>query len=115
MSLEKRITTDLKNAMKAKDQKALRGIRAIKAAILLVKTDASGKAFDEAAEISLAEDLSRPISDNIRWKSRYQNDPRLKQLAQRPEIAARLNELDVELASLQGEVRELLLSPEWAE
>ena len=39
MSLEAKITKDLKEAMKAKDQKALRGIRAIKAAILLAKTD----------------------------------------------------------------------------
>ncbi len=35
MSLEAKINNDLKEAMKNKDQVALRGIRAVKAAILL--------------------------------------------------------------------------------
>ena len=36
MNLEQLINEDLKTAMKAKDQDSLRGIRAIKAAILLI-------------------------------------------------------------------------------
>lgn len=39
MSLEEKINTDLKAAMMAKDEAGLRGIRAIKAAILLAKTE----------------------------------------------------------------------------
>jgi len=39
MNLNDKITADLKAAMKAKDQVALRSIRAIKAALLLLKTD----------------------------------------------------------------------------
>jgi uncharacterized protein len=38
MSLEQKIMGDLKTAMLAKDEKALRSLRAIKAAILLAKT-----------------------------------------------------------------------------
>ncbi|CAG0911255.1 unnamed protein product, partial [Cyprideis torosa] len=57
MSLEEKIMTDLKEAMKAKDQVALRSIRAIKAAILLAKTDGSGKELDEAAEIKMLQKL----------------------------------------------------------
>jgi len=38
MSLEQKIMADLKTAMLAKDEKSLRGLRAIKAAILLAKT-----------------------------------------------------------------------------
>ena len=38
MGLEQKIMTDLKTAMLAKDEKALRRLRAIKAAILLAKT-----------------------------------------------------------------------------
>ena len=53
MTLEEKIMTDLKEAMKAKDQAALDGIRAIKAAILLVKTDGSGQAIDETKEIQI--------------------------------------------------------------
>ncbi len=55
MSLETRIMTDLKEAMKAKDQAALRSIRALKAAITLTKTDGSGTVLDEAAEIKLVQ------------------------------------------------------------
>ena len=57
MSLEQRITPDLKNAMKSKDQAALRSIRAIKAAIILVKTDGSGVELDNAGEIKLLQRL----------------------------------------------------------
>jgi uncharacterized protein YqeY len=38
MSLENEIMSKLKDAMKAKDESALRGLRAIKAALLLLKT-----------------------------------------------------------------------------
>jgi len=40
MSLEQRINQDIKTAMLAKDQTALRGLRAIKSAILLALTEA---------------------------------------------------------------------------
>ena len=55
MSLETRIMADLKEAMKAKDQAALRSIRALKAAITLTKTDGSGTMLDEAGEIKLVQ------------------------------------------------------------
>ncbi len=65
MSLESRIMTDLKEAMKAKDQAALRSIRAIKAAILLTKTDGSGKELDEAGEIKLVQKLVKQRQDSL--------------------------------------------------
>ena len=57
MSLEQKIMPDLKEAMKAKDQAALRAIRAIKAAILLNKTEAGATALDEAGEIKMLQKL----------------------------------------------------------
>lgn len=65
MSLEKRVMEDLKAAMKAKDQAALRSIRAIKAAILLQKTDGSGKTLDEAGEIKLVQKLVKQRQDSL--------------------------------------------------
>lgn len=65
MSLESTIMTDLKTAMKAKDQAALRSIRAIKAAILLVKTDGSGKELDEAGEIKMIQKLVKQRQDSL--------------------------------------------------
>lgn len=65
MSLESKITTDLKTAMKAKDQVSLRTIRAIKSAILLVKTDGKGTELDEASEIKLVQKLVKQRQDSL--------------------------------------------------
>jgi uncharacterized protein YqeY len=66
MTLEERITTDLKTAMRAKDQAALRGIRAIKAAILNAKTDGSGKAIDEDREIQILTKLVKQRKESLK-------------------------------------------------
>jgi hypothetical protein len=65
MSLEAKIQKDLVVAMKAKDEKALRGIRAIKAAILLAKTDGSGKELDAEGEIKLLQKLVKQRKDSL--------------------------------------------------
>lgn len=65
MSLEARIAQDLKEAMKAKDEAAKRGIRAIKAAILLQKTDGSGKALTEDGEIKLLQKLVKQRRESL--------------------------------------------------
>ena len=64
MTLEEKINKDLVVAMKAKDEVALRGIRAIKSAILLVKTDGSGQALDEAREVQLLQKLLKSRQDS---------------------------------------------------
>lgn len=65
MSLEQNITADLKTAMKEKNQAALRSIRAIKAQILLAKTDGSGKELDEAGEIKLLQRLVKQRQESL--------------------------------------------------
>lgn len=65
MNLESIITNDLKDAMKAKDQVALRSIRAIKAAILLFKTDGSGDELDTDKEIKLLQKLVKQRQDSL--------------------------------------------------
>lgn len=65
MNLEARIMEDLKEAMKSKNQAALRGVRAIKSAILLFKTDGSGNTFDEAAEVKLVQKLVKQRQDSL--------------------------------------------------
>jgi hypothetical protein len=67
----------------------------------------------QAAEIALADDLSRPLTDNIRWKTRYTDDSMRRALADIPEVAARLRELDEEMTVLRSEVQQMLMSPEW--
>jgi uncharacterized protein YqeY len=65
MNLTEQINADLKTAMKNKDQAGLRGIRAIKAAILLANTDGSGKALDEKSSIRLLQKLVKQRQDSL--------------------------------------------------
>lgn len=65
MTLEEKIAKDLVAAMKAKDDVALRGIRAIKSAILLLKTDGSGQAIDEAKEVQLLQKLVKTRQESF--------------------------------------------------
>ena len=58
MSLENKITTALKKAMKSKDKEALNAYRAIKTALLLLKTKGKGSTqISEADEIKLLQKL----------------------------------------------------------
>ena len=65
MTLEERIMPDLKEAMKAKDQAALRGIRAIKAAILLAKTDGTGDEITPEKEIKMLQKLVKQRRESL--------------------------------------------------
>jgi len=66
MSLEQKIMTDLKTAMLAKDEKSLRGLRAIKAAILLAKTsEGAGGELKEDDEIKLLQKLIKQRKDSL--------------------------------------------------
>lgn len=58
MSLEQKINQDIKAAMIAKDAVRLRGLRAVKAAILLAKTEKAGvEELSEDAEIKVLQKL----------------------------------------------------------
>ncbi len=66
MSLEQKVMTDLKTAMLAKDEKALRSLRAIKAAILLAKTsEGSGGDLKEDDEVKLLQKLIKSRKDSL--------------------------------------------------
>lgn len=65
MSLEHTINEDLKTAMKAKDQVALRGIRAIKSAILLFHTSGTGEELSPDKEIALLQKLVKQRQDSL--------------------------------------------------
>ncbi len=64
MSLEQQIMTDLKAAMLAKDEAALRGLRAVKSAILLAKTSGSND-LAEADEVKLLQKLVKQRKESV--------------------------------------------------
>ena len=66
MSLEQKIMADLKTAMLSKDEKSLRALRAIKAAILLAKTsEGAGGELKDDDEIKLLQKLVKQRKDSL--------------------------------------------------
>jgi len=66
MSLEQKVMAEMKPAMLAKDEKALRGLRAIKAAIILAKTaEGAGGVVKEEDEIKLLQKLVKQRKDSL--------------------------------------------------
>lgn len=59
------INNDLKEAMKAKNETGLRGIRAIKAAILLANTDGSGLDLTEERGIQIVQKLVKQRRESL--------------------------------------------------
>lgn len=77
MSLEQKIMTDLKTAMLAKDEAALRGLRAIKAAIIIAKTAEGAKGeISEEEETKLLQKLVKSRKDSLEI-FQQQNRPEL--------------------------------------
>jgi len=108
MSLETKITTDLKTAMKAKDKVSLRGIRAIKSALMLLKTDGNATEIDEKTEIALLQKLVKQRRESL---SIYKEQNR-EELAEkeREEIAIIEKYLPAQLdeAALETIVKEII-------
>jgi uncharacterized protein len=66
MSLEQTIMADLKVAMRSKDEKALRSLRAIKAAIILAKTsEGAAGAISPEEETKLLQKLVKQRKDSL--------------------------------------------------
>ena len=66
MALEQKVNDQIKSAMLAKNEARLRGLRAIKAAIILAKTaEGAGGSLDEAGEIKLLQKLVKQRKDSL--------------------------------------------------
>jgi uncharacterized protein len=66
MSLEQKVMAEMKDAMKAKDEAGLRGLRAIKAAIIIAKTaEGSHGELKEEDEPKLLQKLVKQRKDSL--------------------------------------------------
>ena len=76
MSLEEKVMADLKPAMLAKDEKALRSLRAIKAAIINLKTsEGFGGTIKEDDEIKLLQKLVKQRKESLEiYEKQDRND-----------------------------------------
>lgn len=76
MSLEQKVMVDLKNAMLAKDEKSLRSLRAIKAALINLKTSEgfSGEVKEED-EVKLLQKLVKQRKESLEiYEKQSRND-----------------------------------------
>lgn len=82
MSLEEKINQDIKDAMRAKDKEKLESIRAIKAAILLSKTQKGGSAeMTEDEEMKTLQKLVKQRKDSAQiYKEQNREDLAEKEL-----------------------------------
>jgi uncharacterized protein YqeY len=66
MALEQQVMAEMKEAMKAKDEAALRSLRAIKAAIIIAKTsEGAGGELKEEDETKLLQKLVKQRKDSL--------------------------------------------------
>ena len=66
MSLEQQIMAEMKDAMKSKNEAALRGLRAIKAEIIKAKTEpGAGGEIDEATEQKFLQKMMKQRKDSL--------------------------------------------------
>ena len=113
MSLEQQIMTEMKDAMKSKDEAALRGLRAIKAEIIKAKTEpGAGGNITAEGELKMLQKMVKQRKDALDIY-RQQNRP---DLAQKEEEEIRIIEkflpaqlsgdaLRAELQQIIGETR----------
>ena len=76
MSLEQKVMMELKTAMLAKDEAALRSLRAIKASIILAKTaEGAAGAIGEEEEIKILQKLIKQRKDSLEiYKAQQRSD-----------------------------------------
>lgn len=83
MSLEERINEDIKKAMLAKEKEKLNALRAIKAAILLLKTSGENVHITEELELKTLQKLAKQRRDSAElYKTQNREDLYQEEIAQ---------------------------------
>lgn len=109
MSLEQKVMEQMKEAMRAKDEAALRTLRAIKAAILIEKTSEGAKdVLTEADELKLLQKMAKQRRDSLEIYNQ-QNRPDLAQKEQEElNILERFLPKQLSAEELEAELKEII-------
>lgn len=109
MSLEQKIMADLKSAMLAKDEKALRSLRAIKAAILLAKTSegANGE-LKEGDETKLLQKLVKQRKDSLEIYQQQNRSDLAQKEQEEIEIIEKFLPKQLSAEDLQLEIKKII-------
>lgn len=89
MNLETKINEEIKSAMLAKEKERLNALRAVKSALLLLKTEKAGAEITEEAEMKLLQKLVKQRTDAaLLYHEQGRADLEAEELAQMKVIAA---------------------------
>src|ERR1700760_2653684 len=109
MALEQKVMADLKTAMLAKDEAALRGLRAIKAAIILAKTaEGAGGELKEADEPKLLQKLVKQRKDSLAIYQQQNRPDLAKKEEEEIAIIERFLPKQLDAAALKEELRKII-------
>lgn len=108
MTLEDRIMQDLKEAMKAKDQAALRGIRAIKSAILLERTSGSKHEISTEVEMQLLQRLLKQRKESMEIFAREGREDLAEKEREEIQVIEKYLPEQLSEAELEAEVRDII-------
>ncbi|MDR1878759.1 MAG: GatB/YqeY domain-containing protein [Bacteroidales bacterium] len=93
MNLEEKINQDIKTAMLAKNKEELNALRAVKSALLLLKTDANADAITEETELKLLQKLVKQRKEAAEmYKSQNREDLYQEEISQAEVISRYLPE-----------------------
>ena len=109
MTLEEKTGQDLKVAMKAKDQAALRGIRAIKAAILNFKTSGTGEKLTEEKEWQLLQKLVKQRRESLEIYEKGNREDLAAKEREEIVVIERYLPRQLDEAQIETEVRKIIL------
>lgn len=109
MSLESRVMDGIKDAMRAKDEAALRTLRAIKAAILNEKTAANASEYlTEADEIKILQKMAKQRRDSLDIFTRQNREDLAQKEREELEIIERFLPKPMSQEELQESLRKII-------
>ena len=109
MSLEQKTMADLKTAMLARDEKSLRGLRAIKAAILLAKTsEGAGGELKEDDEIKLLQKLVKQRKDSLEIYQQQKRTDLAQKEQEEIEVIEKFLPTQLSTEELQLEIKKII-------
>lgn len=109
MSLEQEIMAEIKEAMKTKNEAALRALRAIKAAILLAKTsEGSEGEMTKEDEIKLLQKLVKQRKDSLEIFNRQNRDDLAKKEQEEIEVIEKFLPAQLSADALKAELSAII-------
>lgn len=109
MPLEEKVMTDLKTAMLARDEKSLRSLRAIKAAIINAKTaEGAGGIINEAEEVKLLQKLVKQRKDSLEIFEQQNREDLAKKEKEEIEVIEKFLPKQLDTAELKETIKTII-------